>query len=173
MNILLDTQGTVKLCDFGMARTREHTYIATQHIAGSPSWMAPEVLRGDDFNDQSDVYAFGVILWELMTLKVPWPDKNMAQLVGLVGFAGARLDLPEVAGSNHEHVEEVPVAAAFAGVGGGSATTKLGGSNAMPLPEGCPLQYVSLIRSCWEPAAQRPSFRTIRALLDGMMSDMD
>jgi hypothetical protein len=94
MNVLLDSSGTVKLCDFGMARLREHTYITTQHIAGSPAWMAPEVLRGDDFNDCSDVYSFGVVLWELVTQKIPWPDKNMAQLVGLVGFSGTRLPIP-------------------------------------------------------------------------------
>jgi serine/threonine protein kinase len=94
LNVLLDHNHCVKLCDFGMARLREHTYIATQHISGSPSWMAPEVLRGDDFDDKSDVYAFGVIMWELMMRRIPWPDKNMAQLVGLVGFAGHRLEIP-------------------------------------------------------------------------------
>ncbi len=56
--------------------------------------MAPEVLRGDDFDDKSDVYAFGVILWELVTRTVPWEGKSLAQLVGLVGFSGARLELP-------------------------------------------------------------------------------
>ena len=94
LNILLDQSGSVKLCDFGMARTKEHTYIATKHISGSPSWMAPEVLRGDDFNELSDIYAFGVVMWELLTRKVPWSDKTMAQLVGLVGFAGHRLEVP-------------------------------------------------------------------------------
>lgn len=94
LNILLDQSGCVKLCDFGMARTKEHTYIATKHISGSPSWMAPEVLRGDDFNELSDIYAFGVVMWELLTRKVPWSDKTMAQLVGLVGFAGHRLEVP-------------------------------------------------------------------------------
>ena len=96
LNILIDQSGNVKLCDFGMARTKEHTYIATKHIAGSPSWMAPEVLRGDDFNELSDIYAFGVVMWELLTRKVPWADKTMAQLVGLVGFAGHRLEVPAV-----------------------------------------------------------------------------
>ena len=94
LNALLDGGDEVKLCDFGMARTCERAFVATEHIAGSPSWMAPEVLRGDDFNTRSDVYSFGVILWELATLSVPWATKNMAQLVGLVGFSGATLPLP-------------------------------------------------------------------------------
>lgn len=93
-NILLDDNDTVKLCDFGIARLLPHTFIATKNISGSPSWMAPEVLRGDDFDVRADVYAFGVIMWELITRSLPWPDKNMAQLVGLVGFSGARLEIP-------------------------------------------------------------------------------
>jgi serine/threonine protein kinase len=97
LNVLVDDGGNVKLCDFGMARTCEHTFVATRHIAGSPSWMAPEVLRGDDFNALSDVYSYGVILWEIATRTVPWPSKTMAQLVGLVGFSGATLAPPTVA----------------------------------------------------------------------------
>lgn len=81
----------VRLCDFGMARTKEHTNIHTHHIAGSPGWMAPEVLRGDDFNDRSDVFSYGVVLWELLMRRVPWGGLKMPQLVGKVGFTGAQL----------------------------------------------------------------------------------
>lgn len=93
-NVLIDCRGTAKLCDFGIARLRPHTFVATEHISGSPAWMAPEVLRGDDFDHRGDVYAFGVILWELMTRQAPWPGKNLAQLVGLVGFKDLRLEIP-------------------------------------------------------------------------------
>lgn len=166
-NILHDAHGNVKLCDFGMARTREHTYVATQHISGTPSWCSPEVLRGDDFNEQSDIYSFGVICWELMTLRMPWPDKNMAQLVGLVGFAGARLELPDVGGGNEEKRAAVAAAAAS------GIPTRVGGGGTIPLPEGCPPSFVTLIRACWEPAPDRPPFKTIKALLDGMLNDID
>jgi hypothetical protein len=134
LNVLLDFNGTVKLCDFGMARLREHTYIATQHISGSPSWMAPEVLRGDDFDDKSDVYAYGVIMWELMMRRIPWPDKNMAQLVGLVGFGGHRLEIP-----------------------------------ANP-PEGSPKGYTALMKECFSDAPSRPTFKTIRAQVEAMLT---
>jgi hypothetical protein len=137
LNVLLDSTGTVKLCDFGIARLREHTFVMTQHIAGSPSWMAPEVLRGDDFGPSSDVYSFGVVLWELLTRQVPWPNKNMAQLVGLVGFAGATLELP-----------------------------------ARP-PEGCPPQFLEIIRSCFAKPDQRPTFRALREQLDSLLVDVD
>jgi ankyrin repeat protein len=137
LNVLLDINGTVKLCDFGIARLREHTFVMTQHIAGSPSWMAPEVLRGDDFGPASDVYSFGVLLWELMTRQVPWPNKNMAQLVGLVGFAGSTLAVPD-----------------------------------RP-PEGCPARYLDLMRLCFAPAPQRPTFKELRQELDRLIVDVD
>eukprot|EP01006_Ploeotia_vitrea_P042471 TRINITY_DN66630_c1_g2_i1.p2 TRINITY_DN66630_c1_g2~~TRINITY_DN66630_c1_g2_i1.p2 ORF type:complete len:545 (-),score=68.93 TRINITY_DN66630_c1_g2_i1:1843-3477(-) len=94
LNVLLDEYNHVKLCDFGMARVKEQTFIVTGHIGGSPAWMAPECLRGDDFNEKSDVFAFGVLMWEILTRACPWPGKQMAQLVGLVGFQGKNLELP-------------------------------------------------------------------------------
>ena len=59
--------------------------------------MAPECLRGEPFTESSDVYSFGVLMWEIMVREVPWEDKEMVQLVGLVGFKGETLEIPRVA----------------------------------------------------------------------------
>ena len=53
-----------------------------------PEWMAPEVLRDEASNEKSDLYSFGIILWELATLQQPWSNLNPAQ-VCLLKFCNA------------------------------------------------------------------------------------
>lgn len=57
-NVLLDAHGTVKLCDFGLVSTKATT-------AGTPCYMAPELLANRPFSCKVDVYAFGILLWEV------------------------------------------------------------------------------------------------------------
>lgn len=94
-NLLVDRHWVVKVCDFGLSRTKHHTYLSSKSCAGTPEWMAPEVLRNEPANEKCDVYSFGVILWELTTLRIPWKGLNPMQVVGAVGFQNKRLEIPE------------------------------------------------------------------------------
>ncbi|KAF7804337.1 serine/threonine-protein kinase CTR1 [Senna tora] len=93
-NLLVDKKYTVKVCDFGLSRLKANTFLSSKSAAGTPEWMAPEVLRDEPSNEKSDVYSFGVILWELATLQQPWNNLNPAQVVAAVGFKGKRLEIP-------------------------------------------------------------------------------
>ncbi|KHG13620.1 Serine/threonine-protein kinase CTR1 [Gossypium arboreum] len=83
------------VCDFGLSRSKHHTFLSSKSTAGTPEWMAPEVLRNEPANEKCDVYSFGVILWELVTLRIPWKGLNPMQVVGAVGFQNRRLEIPE------------------------------------------------------------------------------
>ncbi|KAJ0985494.1 hypothetical protein J5N97_003850 [Dioscorea zingiberensis] len=93
-NLLVDKNWVVKVCDFGLSRLKHHTFLSSKSTAGTPEWMAPEVLRNEPSNEKCDVYSFGVILWELATLRMPWSGLNPMQVVGAVGFQNRRLDIP-------------------------------------------------------------------------------
>ncbi|OIW17521.1 hypothetical protein TanjilG_22633 [Lupinus angustifolius] len=94
-NLLVDENWNVKVCDFGLSRLKHNTFLSSKSTAGTPEWMAPEVLRNEPSNEKCDVYSFGVILWELATLKMPWTGMNPMQVVGAVGFQNRRLDIPK------------------------------------------------------------------------------
>ncbi|KAG5582730.1 hypothetical protein H5410_053357 [Solanum commersonii] len=93
-NLLVDKKYTVKVCDFGLSRLKANTFLSSKSAAGTPEWMAPEVLRDEPSNEKSDIYSFGVILWELATLQQPWINLNPPQVVAAVGFKGMRLEIP-------------------------------------------------------------------------------
>lgn len=94
-NLLVDKNWVVKVSDFGMSRLKHHTFLSSKSTAGTPEWMAPEVLRNEPSNEKCDVYSFGVILWELATMRVPWSGLNPMQVVGAVGFQNRRLEIPK------------------------------------------------------------------------------
>jgi len=104
-NILVDDKWRVKIADFGLARMRQATQVsAKSQFHGTPEWMAPEMLRAEDYDEHADSYSFGVVLWELLTARKPWEELHPMQIVAIVGFSGRILELPEdgVPESSHE-----------------------------------------------------------------------
>ena len=68
-NILFDKQGCAVLTDFGIAIRSNQV---SKMIIGTPEYMSPEQFRGDSLDTRSDLYSFGVLLYELATGKVPF-----------------------------------------------------------------------------------------------------
>ncbi|QDZ24812.1 serine/threonine protein kinase [Chloropicon primus] len=94
-NLLVDRNWCVKVTDFGLSRMKHSTFLSTKSNAGTPEWMAPEVLRSEPANEKSDIYSYGIILYELITGKIPWEGLNAMQVVGAVAFQDKRLNVPE------------------------------------------------------------------------------
>ncbi|PHJ16249.1 tyrosine kinase-like protein [Cystoisospora suis] len=60
---------------------------------GTHHWMAPEVLRGEGFTVASDVYSFGLILWEMVTRKIPYENMTSpAHMIVAAGYGGCKVD---------------------------------------------------------------------------------
>ena len=77
-NIMLDAQGRVFLMDFGLARSMELVGMTrTGALIGTPTYMSPEQARGEKADVRTDVFALGVIFYELLTGKRPYKDEPM------------------------------------------------------------------------------------------------
>ena len=94
LNVLLDDNKRVKICDFGFSRFAENDTLMTSNI-GTPHWMAPEVLkRGSHYTSKVDVYAYGIVLWELATSDTPYPGYDSQKIIQEVLHNDLRPPLP-------------------------------------------------------------------------------
>lgn len=78
-NILLDQGGTPKIIDFGLALPADVTNRWRFDRSGTASYMAPEQVRGREVDFRSDIYAFGMTLYEVLTGKRPYPKAKSRQ----------------------------------------------------------------------------------------------
>lgn len=80
-NILFDdTSSQASVTDFGIARISDHSRTKVGEIMGSPLYMAPERLKGDNAGPQSDIYSLGVSFYQLLTAELPFSGENLAHL---------------------------------------------------------------------------------------------
>ncbi|XP_011339343.1 uncharacterized protein LOC105280462 isoform X2 [Ooceraea biroi] len=98
-NVLLSTVDKVKIGDFGLMRAlpqQEDCYVMTEHKKVPFPWCAPESLKARQFSHASDVWMFGVTLWEMLTFgEEPWLGLNGSEILRKIDREGERLHEPE------------------------------------------------------------------------------
>ncbi len=81
-NIMIDSQGRVFITDFGLAAVTGELR-ETQAREGTPAYMAPEQLAGSEVTTRSDIYALGLVLYEMFAGKRPFEAGTLAEMVRL------------------------------------------------------------------------------------------
>ncbi|HVS01836.1 MAG TPA: serine/threonine-protein kinase, partial [Thermoanaerobaculia bacterium] len=82
-NILLDEAGQVKVTDFGIAKMVGQQTELTQagSVVGSPHYLSPEQIRGDELDGRSDLFSLGVVLYEVLSRRRPFEGDTITTLV--------------------------------------------------------------------------------------------
>jgi serine/threonine protein kinase len=84
-NLMLTQEGSIKLMDFGIARLEGSTRLTrADRIIGTLEYMAPELINGAEPSAQSDLYAVGVLLYELMSGKMPFESSTDLTLISQI-----------------------------------------------------------------------------------------
>ncbi|XP_071846816.1 serine/threonine-protein kinase Nek1-like isoform X3 [Apostichopus japonicus] len=80
-NIFLTSRGIIKIGDFGIARVLNNTMELARTCIGTPYYLSPEICENKPYNNKSDIWALGCVLYELCTLKHAFEAGNMKNLV--------------------------------------------------------------------------------------------
>jgi serine/threonine protein kinase/tetratricopeptide (TPR) repeat protein len=81
-NIMVNPKGQVKIMDFGLAKVKGATkYTQAGSTVGTAAYMSPEQAQGEDVDPRSDIFSFGVVLYEMLTTHLPFRGEHQAALV--------------------------------------------------------------------------------------------
>ncbi len=104
-NIMVDlARAGVKVMDFGVARVADAARTRTGVVLGTPTFMSPEQLSGQTIDGRSDLYSFGVTMFQLLTGQLPYRNDSMAVLMRAIArevapnVCSLRSDLPAALG---------------------------------------------------------------------------
>ncbi|XP_044276961.1 tyrosine-protein kinase JAK3 [Varanus komodoensis] len=147
-NILVENENRVKIGDFGLAKIlpQGKEYYVVREPGQSPIfWYAPESLADNVFSQESDVWSFGVVLYELFTYgsKSHSPSEEFLCMMGHSRPATIACHLLELLKQNRR----------------------------LPAPAGCPAEVFALMQSCWTFApSQRPRFCKLAPQIEALRS---
>ncbi|XP_017116786.1 macrophage colony-stimulating factor 1 receptor 1 [Drosophila elegans] len=93
-NVLIDSNKSLKISDFGLSRHGIYTNTRTRKLP--LRWLSIEAIRDNVYSSKSDIWAYGVVLWEIGTLGAsPYPTISNSELIPYL-MAGNRLERPEI-----------------------------------------------------------------------------
>ncbi len=105
-NVMLTSEGNAKLVDFGLVQSRATVSRSGQTLAGTPTFMAPELFSGTSASPQSDIYAVGVMFYYLLTGRLPFSSDRISKLIRLHQNEPVP-DVREVAPGTHALLAEI------------------------------------------------------------------
>ncbi|HEV8231259.1 MAG TPA: protein kinase, partial [Thermoanaerobaculia bacterium] len=79
-NIIITTDGKVKITDFGIAKIASSNLTTTGQFLGTPNYMSPEQVSGSPVDGRSDMFSLGVVLYELLTNRKPFQGDNLTAI---------------------------------------------------------------------------------------------
>ena len=72
--------GVAKLCDLGVSRLRSQETVMMDTFCGTPAYISPEVVATQPYTEKTDVWALGVVLYELLGLQLPFPGRSLVEI---------------------------------------------------------------------------------------------
>jgi serine/threonine protein kinase len=96
-NVLMDSQGNAKICDFGLSSVTRTAKIERDGIIGTPLYMGPEALLEESIDKAADVYSFSVVLWAVLNVQEPFSHiHDYESLVDSVVYRKERPDISDL-----------------------------------------------------------------------------
>jgi len=97
-NILLDPEGHIKITDFGLAKQLgDGTGVGrTNTFCGTDEYLAPEIIVNEPYNESVDIWALGILIYEMLTGWAPWTDNNRKHLFDKIVNAPLELSHPNL-----------------------------------------------------------------------------
>lgn len=92
-NIFLTADRTVKIGDFGISRSLDRTQLAATSMIGTPYYLSPEMVEGKPYSTKADIWALGVVLYQLASFKLPF-EANSLPVLALKILKGSFPPLP-------------------------------------------------------------------------------